>query len=605
MYVACMSFTLKTWTWYLILLDLSEAASRTVPVHVKLGWETGTVSSGLANPLKPSFSTNGNGWVPGKDPYGDTCQPNPTKNSNCWPESKTEVEVDGGKKIHSLTAVEATWAREGKYVLKIYADGRNNQKGKSGDYAFRSELSAVQDEYVFLPGDYQLYSMSFWPDGETWDQISKYSGLLMQWKMSPGFPHGALRLSNRGDYMLYFRGYDLWETDGGDGKFIGYAKRNAWNDIKVFYKKSIKNDGRVKVWLDGKLVFEHNGPNLLKTTERGYTKFGQYTEIHDERIVYYDAVEFCHGPKLDDCLKKIGPFSSVEEWVQVGQDKPTVTLKSPASGSQVAASAAVTLEADAVDREGKKYATEGAVAGVEFFAGNCSLGPGVRDTSGGTSPTTGSYSLTTSALTEEGTYSLTAVVTDSDGNTAVSEARLLHVGNRPPVIDLKVSTSASSSGSASNDFATGSTLSLEAVSSDPDDDGIESIEFFQGTTSLGKVSPSSTSQTAFSLTWSAPADGGYVLRATATDKGGKSTRSNAVAITVGATLSTTKLSAANDATLRESSPSSVCNWGDNEVYGSPNGQTVAIHQFDLTARKALGGEVRSAELRLYPVVPRH
>ena len=248
-------------------------------VHVKLDWETGTVDSGLIDPLKPSFSINGDSWTPPKNPSSDFCQPDPASNSECWPESQGLQHVSDGSDIHHLSVHNVSWAREGTHVLKIYADGRNY--GTPEDYSRRSELSAVQDQYVFLPGDYQLFSMSFWLDS-TYDQMTKYSGLLLQWKMSPSVPHGALRISNLGDYKLWFRGYDLWEDDG-NGKFIGYAKRQAWNDIKFFYKKSISSDGFVQVWLNHVLVFEHHGPTLLTGTTRGYTKFGQYTEIRDER----------------------------------------------------------------------------------------------------------------------------------------------------------------------------------------------------------------------------------------------------------------------------------------------------------------------------------
>ena len=159
----------------------------------------------------------------------------------------------------------------------------------------------------------------------SWDQVSKYSGLLMQWKMSPGFPHGALRISNLGDYKLYFRGYHLWE-DNGNGKFIGFAKPQAWNDVKFFYKKSMSKDGFVFVWLNGRLVFEHHGPTLLKSTQRGYTKFGQYTEIRDERVVYYDAVEFCHTDEnYHACLDAMG-YSSLGDWLRQGENAPTVTI---------------------------------------------------------------------------------------------------------------------------------------------------------------------------------------------------------------------------------------------------------------------------------------
>ena len=93
------------------------------------------------------------------------------------------------------------------------------------------------------------------------------------------------------------------------------------NDVKFFYKKSIKSDGVVRVWLNGNLVFEHYGKNLLKTTERGYTKFGQYTEIRDERIVYYDAVEFCHGPSFTDSTRW-----DLEAWT-AGYNRAKINLR--------------------------------------------------------------------------------------------------------------------------------------------------------------------------------------------------------------------------------------------------------------------------------------
>lgn len=422
-------------------------------VHVALDWESGDVASGLTEPLKPSFSKNGDGWVPPKNPENAYCQvnlmlhrktlyrayslvwqPTPASNTDCWPESKEKTMVTGTKT--SLSVVDApSWARKGDKVLRVYADGRNY--GGSGDYAFRSELSAVQDQYVFLPGDYHFYSMSFWLDS-SYDQVSKYSGLLMQWKMSPGFPHGALRISNLGDYKLYFRGYDLWESENGNGAPIGYAKKAAWNDFKVFYRKSMGSDGFVNVWLNGKLVFEHTGRTLLKRTQKGYTKFGQYTEIRDERTVYYDAVEFCHTEQeYQACLTAMG-HANLESWIQQGQDKPTVSITSINGVSIVSVTSppfvtlpkgqALSVAASAQDSEGAKYASAGSVSKVEFFAGDCSLGSVTTGAGVGSS----TYTLPDTNLLSatDGTHLITAVVSDADGNMVKSAPVLLHVGNQ-------------------------------------------------------------------------------------------------------------------------------------------------------------------------------
>jgi len=129
-------------------------------------------------------------------------------------------------KLHSLGVVKVPWAREGKHVLKVQADGRNypwpnGQRRRSSTYAWRSELGAVQKEYKFENGYNMYYTMSFWPD-ESWDQKRKYSIVISQWKMSGDKPSAALRLSNEGDYRLTFDpgwvgGKPMWPEDSDEG----------------------------------------------------------------------------------------------------------------------------------------------------------------------------------------------------------------------------------------------------------------------------------------------------------------------------------------------------------------------------------------------------
>jgi len=55
--------------------SIFDSSIQTTPmVSVALSWETGTVDSGLAAPLKPSFSKNKNSWTPPKDPQGEDCK---------------------------------------------------------------------------------------------------------------------------------------------------------------------------------------------------------------------------------------------------------------------------------------------------------------------------------------------------------------------------------------------------------------------------------------------------------------------------------------------------------------------------------------------------
>ena len=558
-------------------------------VHVALDWETGTVDSGLSEPLKPSFSINGDGYNPPKNPASDYCQPKPEDKEKCWPTSAGKSYVNGGKDIHSLSVLNVSWARKGDFVLKVYGDGRNY--GSSGDYAFRSELSAVQDQYVFLPGDYQFYSMSFWLD-HSWDQVSKYSGLLMQWKMSPGFPHGALRISNLGDYKLYFRGYHLWE-DNGNGKFIGFAKPQAWNDVKFFYKKSMSKDGFVFVWLNGRLVFEHHGPTLLKSTQRGYTKFGQYTEIRDERVVYYDAVEFCHtDEKFQTCLDAMG-YSSLGSWLRQGDNAPTVRIRQV--NNQPVANTAfmplgsnVTIVVYVEDLEGKKYKSPGGIQQVELLVENCSLG--TVNVGGSTSR---NVTFHTEALSRiDASYKIVAVVTDTDGNVVESTPLVLQVGNKAPVVAIV-------SPNDRSNVALGESLSVSVNASDSDGEIAKVFVFLDK--NIVDIMNAPASNSYFQTSLGSIAKGSHILSVIAMDNGGRNSSVERVRFTVGANIETRILTPTDDATIRQSAPSTVSNWGIVEAYGKKGGENAGLFKFDVASQVSSGDDVLEATLRLYAV----
>jgi regulation of enolase protein 1 (concanavalin A-like superfamily) len=97
---------------------------------------------------------------------------------------------------------------------------------------------------------------------------------------------------------------------------------------------------------------------------------------------------------------------------------PTVTLTSPASGATAAAPASITLTADAAD-------ADGAIAKVEFFAGTTLIGTAIS----------APYAVTWSGV-PAGTYSLTAVATDSAGASATSSPSTMTVTAPPPTTSL-------------------------------------------------------------------------------------------------------------------------------------------------------------------------
>jgi len=213
--------------------------------------------------IEPSFSFNGRSDV-------KTCSSSTSdsrRRCKCGENgySPYHCEINFGMSdLHYHEMMSVPWARKGNGVLKFYADGRNAYGQGSGDSSFRSELAGVQDEFKFVPGDEVYFSASFWPPSEYWDNVQQYSIVITQFKLD-NQPHGELRLSNRGDYKLFYRNArGLWDAKAptDDGAPLGVAEKDAWNDLKIYYKKSLGSDGRLRIYLNGERVFDHDGPTL-------------------------------------------------------------------------------------------------------------------------------------------------------------------------------------------------------------------------------------------------------------------------------------------------------------------------------------------------------
>jgi len=181
---------------------------------------------------------------------------------------------------------------------------------------------------------------------------------------------------------------------------------------------------------------------------------------------------------------------------------PTVTLTIPVNNTVVPAPANLTLTAAA--------ASTGTIAKVAFYSGGTLLGTALTPTAPGT------YTLSYSFVA--GTYSLTAVATDSNGAATTSVAALLVV-DAPPAVTL---TSPASGASA---FTPG-TVHLGATAASPAQT-ISKVEFYQRATLLG------TATTApYQFAWVNPAAGSYTLSARAYDSLGIAATSSTVPITI-------------------------------------------------------------------------
>ncbi len=242
------------------------------------------------------------------------------------------------------------------------------------------------------------------------------------------------------------------------------------------------------------------------------------------------VLQLAPSPLLNPVNFEIGVPSNAVVYLTSGTDTnipPSVGIISPTNGSVFYTPTNIFLMAKASD-------PDGSVTNVEFFAGTNDLGPGapiVLDPPG-VNGVTGLIYVLNWPNVPAGSYSLTAMATDNGGASTDSAAAGITVlqgspTNPPPVVRIV----SPANGSV---FYAPVDVPLFAYV-DHSTDSTASVEFFDGTNSLGFGQPvptpvaangsgSSTSNTVppiyptnlFSLVWSNAPDGDHTLTAQAT-----------------------------------------------------------------------------------------
>lgn len=253
-------FNLSESEWVSVQIDRTTPIEDAAPIYTA-GFENGDPQSGLNQALTASFSSSYDSLT--KEPAS----------------------------YHYYQVENVPWARTGEHVLKFYGEPP----------AYRSEIAFMNSDYNFAPGDDYYYSASIRPDA-SWQNITKYSIIVTQWKSFSSGPHGAIRLSNNGDFKLTYHAKNYPTED------LGVAPQDTWTDIRVYFKKSLDADGRVMIWVNGELKLDRAGKTLL-IGNNGYTKLGMYTEIRDARTVYFDNIS------VSKAINR-----SLEEWGQAPVD---------------------------------------------------------------------------------------------------------------------------------------------------------------------------------------------------------------------------------------------------------------------------------------------
>ncbi|RQO66650.1 hypothetical protein DBR40_22515 [Pedobacter sp. KBW01] len=194
---------------------------------------------------------------------------------------------------------------------------------------------------------------------------------------------------------------------------------------------------------------------------------------------------------------------------------PVVAITSPVRNSTFTG-ANLIIKANATD-------PDGTITKVEFYEGSTLLGQS----------TTAPYNFIWNNPAPR-YYNITAKATDNNGATAVADTIRIKV-NAVPTVAI--------SSPASNAVITaGSNLIINADATDSDGT-ISKVEFYQGSTLLGK------SITApYSFSWNNPVAGSYNLTAKATDNNGGATVSGIVMVTIN-TLPTVAISSSANNTV--------------------------------------------------------
>ncbi len=215
--------------------------------------------------------------------------------------------------------------------------------------------------------------------------------------------------------------------------------------------------------------------------------------------------------------------------VRAANQKPSVSIRTPADGARYAIGSTIDLSATATD-------PDGSVASVEYrlgFGGNL-IGRA----------TTAPYSVAWSGMAA-GTYGLVAIAIDDRSASTTSSAITVTVSaNAAPNVALTAPAAGAT-------YVTPATIDLVASATDSDG-SIAKVEFFAGSTLLG-----TDTSAPFTANWSQSATGTYAISARATDNLGASTTSAPVLVAVIANAAPTATLTAPAAGTRYFAPATI------------------------------------------------
>jgi fibronectin type 3 domain-containing protein len=270
---------------------------------------------------------------------------------------------------------------------------------------------------------------------------------------------------------------------------------NTWTFLATTYDGATQ-----KIYVNGTLVRSRSQTgSMVSTTDSlkigGDWSGEMFTGLIDNVRVYNTAL--AQSAIQTDMTTPINPPAP-------DTTPPTVAVTSPANGATVGGT--VTVSANATDNV--------AVASVQFQLDGSNLGSPVT-----TAPYSVSWNTTTAGA---GNHSLTAIATDTSGNSATSAPVAVVVNNAdttPPTVGIT---------SPANGATVGGTINVTANATD--NVAVASVQFQLDGANLG--SPVATAPYSISWNTTGATAGNHTLTAIATDTSGNAATSSAVSVIV-------------------------------------------------------------------------
>tara|TARA_B100001113_G_scaffold131749_1_gene107754 strand:+ start:1400 stop:2413 length:1014 start_codon:yes stop_codon:yes gene_type:complete len=245
--------------------------------------------------------------------------------------SKNFAEVSGAEEI----------AYNGNTFHSIVVDHskchRNNEFSDCGQGmgSSRTELVTKDSQYNFLEGTEGWINYAVLPAHNimfnntsrlfTVGQCHPFKGAQkITWLIM--FNNGELQLKHnwkmrKNNDGTWSKGYQTRKTLKKGFKVNEFNGSMEWTNIRINFKNSSKTDGKLKIWIDGELKYDYEGPtnwNSIKKTEKIATKrnkcafkFGLYTNANltspykehmENMTVFVDYMAFA---KTEEKLEKI------------------------------------------------------------------------------------------------------------------------------------------------------------------------------------------------------------------------------------------------------------------------------------------------------------